>query len=92
MEFVGADADLRAEPELVPVVESRAGIDDNGRRVDLRNECPGRCQIVRDDRVRVMRAIGGNVLDRIAKRVNHLDGKNQVEILGPEVIVRRRRE
>src|SRR5215472_11158273 len=38
VKFVRADADLRPQPELVTVVEARAGVDHHRRRIDRRRE------------------------------------------------------
>src|SRR5437762_12322395 len=47
MKLVGANPDLRAQAELIAVVEPRAGVDHHRRAIDAGGELPSRCQIPR---------------------------------------------
>ena len=63
MKFIRADADFRAQAELVAVVEARAGVDHDGRGVDGRCEPTGRIQVIGNDRVRMLRPVAVDVAD-----------------------------
>ena len=62
MEPVGADANFRSEAELAAVIEPRARIHHHSCRVNGRCEKIRSLEIVRDDVIRVVRAILLNVL------------------------------
>src|SRR5437868_4716713 len=53
VDFIGADADLRAQAELVAIVKPCARVDQDGRRIDGRGEALCRRQVLRHNRVRV---------------------------------------
>src|SRR5437588_449165 len=53
MEFIGADADFGPQPELASVVEARAGVDHDGRRINRPGKSSRRGQVAGDDRVGV---------------------------------------
>src|SRR5581483_1001476 len=75
VQLIGADADLGPQPELITVIEPRAGVDHHGRAVDACGEFAGRRQVGRDDRVGVLRAIAVDVADRLVERIDNLDRK-----------------
>jgi len=64
MQFLGGDADLRAEPELLTVDESGRRVHEHGRRVDLTAEAVGGVEVAGDDRLGVPGAEAGDVIDR----------------------------
>src|SRR5437588_9361475 len=63
VELVGADADLGAEAELAAVVEPGAGVDHDGRAVDLGHEPTRRGEVAGQDRLGMPRAVPGDVGD-----------------------------
>ena len=82
MVFVGADADLGAEAELASVVEPGAGVDDDGRGVDLGDEPAGGSEAPGQYGLGVARTVAGDVGDGVVNRVDHPDGQDQVEVFG----------
>ena len=82
MEFVGADADFRAQAEFAAVVETRAGVDHHRRAVDPSGELLRGRQIAGHDRVGMMRAVVVDVLDRVVERADHAAGDDRAEIFG----------
>ncbi len=85
MDLVGADADLGAQAELAAVVEAGAGVDHDGRAVDLGDEPLGGREVAGDDGLGVARAVTGDVVDRLVDRLDNADGQDLVEVLGVPV-------
>src|ERR1700712_4334517 len=61
MQFLGGDADLGAEPELLTVGEARRGVDHNGSRIDAFGETLRRSHIGRHDSFGVPGAVSVDV-------------------------------
>src|SRR5262249_3466101 len=85
--FVGADADLGAQAELIAVIEARARVDHDRRRIDRCGEAPRRVGVAGDDRVGMLRAVTGDMLDRFVEVAYYLDRQNQIEKLGRIVLL-----
>ena len=85
MDAGGADADFGAEPELVPVVESRRRIHKDRGGVYVLEELRGVRLVLRDDRLGVLRAVPGDVVERLIKVCHHLHGKDQVQKFRPPI-------
>src|ERR1043165_464975 len=81
MEFVGADANFGPQTEFITVVESRAGVDHDGRAIDALRELAGGPQVLRHDRIGVLRAVMIDVLNRLGQRIDDLYGNNWPEKL-----------
>src|SRR6185436_73805 len=90
VQLVGGDADLRAEAVLVAVGEAGRRVDDHRARVDLAQEALRALRVLGDDRVGVLRAVGGDVLYRLLEPVHDPHGEDRVEILGVPVFLDRR--
>src|SRR5262249_2396041 len=85
--FVGTDADFRAQAQFEAVVEARAGIDEDGGRINSCGEAPRRRLVCRDNRFGVPRAVASDMCDGLLDPLDHLDGNNQVEELRREIRV-----
>jgi hypothetical protein len=73
VQLVGGDADLGAEAVLVAVGEARRGVPHHRGRVDLAQEALGARAVAGDDRVGVLRAVLGDVRDRLVEALHHAD-------------------
>src|SRR6478735_12073969 len=85
VELVGADADLGAEAELVAVVEARRGVPEHDGAVDAVEEFLRDGGVLRHDRVRVVRAMGLDVLDGGIDPVDDPHREDEVEEFGAVV-------
>src|SRR5882724_10878235 len=63
MEFIGADADLRAQAEFETIGEARAGVDHDAGGIDLAQETLGMHMVAGHDRVSVVAAVSVDVRD-----------------------------
>src|SRR3954453_21688245 len=71
VEFIGADANLSAEAELAPVIESCAGVDHHGGTINTRRKLAGRLIVARHNRIGMFRSIAVDVLNGFIRRPNH---------------------
>src|SRR5581483_2323156 len=85
METVGRDPGFGTEAELAAVGEARRGVDVNRGRIDLALEARGGILVGGDDRVGKAGAMARDELDRLAKRIDNLDRKDEVQIFGVPV-------
>src|SRR5688500_17944872 len=75
------DADLRSHAELAAVRELRRRVVHHDRAVELVQEPLRRRGVVRDDGVRVRRAVAPYVLERLVEPVDDADRDDRVEEL-----------
>ena len=87
MHLLGADPDLRTEPELEPVREPRRRVHVNCSRVDLVQELLGIRVVLSHDRVRVPGPVLVDMLDRFIDRVHHLHCDDVVQVLRPPILL-----
>src|ERR1700730_17171369 len=87
MELVGRDADLGAEPVLEAVGEAGRRIDQHRARVDFAKETHRVSIVLRDDRVRVLRAVLRDMLDRIGERIDDAYRKDAAALFGVPAIL-----
>src|SRR5512135_3480204 len=73
VQLLGRVADLGAHPELAAVGEAGGGVHVDAGGVDAEAEGAGSVDVARDDRLRVPAAVAGDVLDRLAERLDHAD-------------------
>src|SRR5688572_5581793 len=88
--LLGADADLGPETEAETVREARRGIPDHARRVHAEEEVLGGPVVLRDDGVRVMRAVLVDVVHGLLHGADGPHGEDEVEELGPVILGRGR--
>ena len=89
VKLVGADSDFGSQPEFLPVVESRAGVDHHRGTVHAGDELARGRRIVRDDRVGVVRTVAVDVLDRFVRRRDDLRRNDRAEKFRAVIFVRR---
>ena len=89
VQLLGRDADFGAEPELAPIREARGGIDHDDRRVDLGEKAFGFREVVREDRLGVMRRIRADVLERSIEVVDDPHRDVERHVLGRPVFLGR---
>src|SRR5689334_20794792 len=82
MEFVGADADFRAEAKLAAVVESGAGVDHYGRAIDAGGKLAGSFVVGRDDRIGVFRTVSVDVFNGFVCRADDARRNDRTQELG----------
>ena len=63
------------------------GIDENGRRIDTGNELLRGGQVVRHNRVRVVRSVLVDMPDSFVKIIDRYYGKDQIEVFCAEVLI-----
>src|SRR3989338_10463474 len=76
VQAVRADADLRTQPELVAVREPGGGIDEHRGRVHRLREPGGVAGVLRDDRIRMRRAVPADVVDRLLEGIHDAPGED----------------
>ena len=89
MQFVGRNADLGSESEFAAVVETGAGVVHHDGAVHLVLEACGGGGITRDDAVGVVGAVVVDVRDGFVQSADGFGGKDEFEILGAPVLLRR---
>ena len=77
-------------PNSKPSLKRVLALTSTADGIDRRREPPGRGQVVGHDRVGVLRAVAGDVGDRLVQVGHHLHRQDQVEILGGVVVLGRR--
>src|SRR5512139_2426050 len=90
MELRGAYPDLRAEPELIAVVEAGRGIDQDYGGIDQLEKLVGTAIVRRNDCLGMLGTVGFNVLYRCRHIRDYPDRKNEIQKFHAPVIRRRR--
>ena len=85
VDFVGGDADFRAEAVLEAVGETGGGIDHDAGAVDRAQEGAGVSVGFGDDAVGVVAAVGVDVGDGFFEAVDDFDGEDGGEVFGVPV-------
>ena len=89
VDLVGGDADFRAEAILEPIGEAGGCIDHHRTGIHLAQETAGAAIILGNDRIGMLRTIGGDVLDGLIEPVHHPHAQDRRQILGVPVFFRR---
>ncbi len=85
MQLGGADPDFSAKAELPAVVETGGRVDGGEGGVGLAQKARGVGVVVGANDFSVVRAVTGDVIQRVIQRIHDADRKDQVMELLPEV-------
>ena len=89
MQLARRDADFAAESELAAIGELGRGVDQHDRGVDAFEEALGRRFAFGNDRLGMLRAVAGDMLDGAVNAVDGFDGDDGIEIFLTAVVGRR---
>ena len=67
VQLVRGNSDFSTEAIFVPVREARRGVDHDRAGIDFPDEAAGAAEVFGHDRVGVLRAVGGDVIDRFVE-------------------------
>src|SRR5690606_21927679 len=87
VQLVGGNADLGAQPVLEAVGEAGGGVDHHRTGVHLGEEAPGVTEVLGDDGVGVLRAVGVDVLDGRLQRIDDAGRQDRRVVLGGPVLL-----
>ncbi|MND53378.1 hypothetical protein D3C80_444140 [compost metagenome] len=89
MQLVGGNADLRPQAVLEAIGETGRGVDHHRGGIDFGEEAPGIAEVLGDDGVGVLRAVGIDVQDGLVQPVDDADREDRRVVLGAPVFLGR---
>jgi len=88
VEFVGADADFRAQAIFAAIGEAGAGVDEDAGAVDFGGEFLDGLRVAAEDGVGVVRAVVIDVVDGFLDTAYDLDADGEGEVFGVPILGR----